>query len=260
MMALIQFRPSEDGVRRRLLADDGTVLSAEHIRPRNGGRDLAIVVAHGFMASSRHPRTRRIAGWLRHHGGVVLLDLRGHGRSRGVSTLGWQEARDVEAAVRWARTLGYARVATVGFSLGAAVVLRHGALYGGVDAVVAVSGPGQWYYRGTTRMWLIHRLILAPAGRGLIRLARRTRVSRENWTDPLPIDPAAAAALIAAPLLVVHGDRDDLFPVDHARRVSDAAGERATLWVVPQFGHAEAAIGAGLTHRIGNWLEETCRA
>lgn len=259
MMVLSQPRSPDRGVRRRLFADDGTVVAAEHIPARRGDRHLAVVVVHGFMASSRHLRTRRIAGWLRDHAGVVLIDLRGHGSSHGVSTLGWQEARDVEAAVSWARTLGYAKVATVGFSLGAATVLRHGALYGGVDAVVAVSGPGRWYYRGTPRMWLLHRLILAPTGRVLIRLARRTRVSREQWAEPLPIDPAAAAARLRVPLLVVHGDRDDLFPVDHARRVTAAAGDRATLWVVPEFGHAEAAIDSALARRIGDWVEDTCR-
>jgi pimeloyl-ACP methyl ester carboxylesterase len=259
MMAFTESRPPAGGIRQRLLADDGTVVAAEHVPSPRGGRELAIVVVHGFMASAGHPRTRRIAGWLRDHGGVILLDLRGHGRSRGVSTLGWQEARDVDAAVNWARALGYARVATVGFSLGAAVVLRHAALYGGVDAVVAVSGPGEWYFLGTPRMRLLHRLILAPAGRLLIRLTRRTRVTRERWAEPLPLDPAAAAATANAPVLVVHGERDDLLPVDHARRVSEAAGDRGTLWVLPQFGHAEAAIDAEITHRIGDWVEDACR-
>lgn len=259
MMAFNQSRSPVGGVRQRLLADDGTVVAAEHLRSPQERRDLAIVVVHGFMASGGHPRTRRVAGWLLDHGGVVLLDLRGHGRSRGVSTLGWQEARDAEAAVTWARALGYARVATVGFSLGAAVVLRHAALYGGVDAVVAISGPGEWYYRGTRQMLWMHRLILTPAGRLLIRVARRTKVTRERWAAPLPIDPAAAAALLTVPVLVVHGDRDELLPVHHAHRVSEAARDRATLWVVPQFGHAEAAIDAELTHRVGHWLEEKCR-
>lgn len=259
MMVLTQSRSRGAGVRRRLLADDGTVLAAEHVPPSQpGDRRLAVVQVHGFMAHSRHPRAQRIAGWLRPHAGVVLLDLRGHGASGGVCTLGWQEARDVEAAVSWARTLGYQQVATLGFSLGAAVVLRHAAIYGDVDAVAAVSGPGQWYYRGTPRMRLLHRLVLRSSGRALIRVARRTRVSREPWAPPLPIDPAAAAAEVEAPLLVVHGERDDLFPVDHAERVSKAAGERATLWVVPQFGHAEAAVDAALIGRIGTWLEQTC--
>lgn len=259
MMVLTQSRNGDAGVRRRLLADDGTVLVAEHLQgSADVNRRLAIVVVHGFMAHSQHPRIRRIARRLSRRAGLVLLDLRGHGGSGGASTLGWQEARDVEAAVDWARTLGYRRVATLGFSLGAAVVLRHAAIYGGVDAIAAVSGPGQWYYRGTPRMRLLHHLVLRGSGRALIRLARRTKVSRDPWVPPLPIDPAAAAAEIAAPLLVVHGDRDDLFPVHHAERVSAAAGEWATLWVVPRFGHAEAAVDAALIDRIGEWLERAC--
>jgi pimeloyl-ACP methyl ester carboxylesterase len=260
MMVMTQSRSRGAGVRKRLLADDGTMLAAEHIPASGAGdRRLGVVVAHGFMAHSRHPRTRRIAGWLRPHAGLVLLDLRGHGASGGVCTLGWQEVRDVEAAVGWARTLGYERVATLGFSLGATAVLRHAALYGGVDALAAVSGPGQWYYRGTARMRLLHRLVLRSSGRTLIRLARRTRVSREPWAPPLPIDPAAAAAEVEAPLLVVHGERDDLFPVHHAERICAAAGSRATLWVEPQLGHAEAAVDAILVDRIGEWLEQACQ-
>lgn len=257
-------RRSATGVRRRLLADDGTVLAAEH-QPRwpvRGSADkaLAVVVVHGFMARAHHPRTLRIAGWLRHHAGVVLLDLRGHGASRGVCTLGWQEVRDVQAAVEWARSFGYARVATLGFSLGAAVALRHAALYGGVDAVAAVSGPGRWYYRGTGGMRLIHWLVLAPPGRALVRLGRRTRITRRRWAEPLPLDPAAAAAEVTVPVLIVHGGRDRLIPVDHAREIDVAADGRATLWVLPSFGHAEAGVDEPLASRIGEWLEEACLA
>lgn len=257
-------RRSGDGVRRRLLADDGTVLAAEH-QPRWPGRgradrSLAVVVVHGFMASAHHPRTLRIAGWLRYHAGVVLLDLRGHGDSKGACTMGWQEVRDVQAAVEWARSLGYDRVATLGFSLGAAVVLRHAALYGDVDAVAAVSGPGRWYYRDTAGMRLLHWLVLAPPGRVLLRLGRRARITRRRWAEPLPIDPATAAAEITAPMLIVHGGLDRLIPVEHAREIDAAAGGRATLWVLPSFGHAEAGVDAPLASRIGEWLEEACLA
>lgn len=240
--------------RQRLITDDGTVVQAEHLPAVSESRDLAVVVVHGFMLHSRHPRLRRIAAALRNEAGVVLIDLRGHGRSSGLSTVGWEEVRDTEAAVEWARWLGYKRVATLGFSLGAAVVLRHAAEYGGVDRVAAVSGPGQWYYRGTPRMRLLHRLVLTSAGRLAVRAARRTRISPVPWSDPLPTDPVAAASRLDVPLLVVHGDHDDLFPVEHAHRISAAAGDRATLWVVPGFGHAEAAVTAQLAGRLANWL------
>jgi len=250
-----QTGPVPGGYRQRLVADDGTLIQAEHLPAASGSRDLAIVVAHGFMLHSRHPRLRRIGEWMRGAAGVILVDLRGHGGSSGVCTLGWQEVRDVEAAVGWARWLGYRRVATLGFSLGAAVVLRHAALYGGVDRVAAVSGPGQWYFRGTARMRLLHQLILSRTGRLVIRTLRRTRISNVPWSEPLPIDPVAAATEIDVPLLVVHGDRDDLFPTDHATRVS-AAGRNSTLWLVPGFGHAEVAVNAALARDVANWLAD----
>jgi pimeloyl-ACP methyl ester carboxylesterase len=241
--------------RQRLVADDGTLIQAEHLPPVTASRELAIVVAHGFMLHSRHPRLRRIAEWMRDAAGVVLVDLRGHGGSAGVCTLGWQEVRDIEAAVEWARWLGYRRVATLGFSLGAAVVLRHGAIYGGIDRVAAVSGPGQWYFRGTSRMRLLHQLVLSRAGRLVIRALRRTRITNVPWNEPLPIDPVAAAGEIDVPLLVVHGDRDDLFPVDHARRVT-AAARHGSLRLEPSFGHAEVAITEALARRVAQWLAD----
>jgi len=66
----------------------------------------------------------------------VTFDFRGHGRSGGVSTLGDKEIKDIDVAVGYARELGYQRVATVGFSMGASIVLRHAGLIGDVNAVV----------------------------------------------------------------------------------------------------------------------------
>lgn len=245
------------GFRQRLLTNDGVVVQVEHLPAVSGTRDVAVVVAHGFMLHSRYPRLRRIAGVIRGDAGVVLLDLRGHGESTGASTVGWHEIYDVEAAVGWARSLGYRTVATLGFSLGAAVVLRHGAVYGGVDRLAAVSGPGQWYYRGTPRMRLLHQLVLHRSGRTAIRLLRRTRVTPVPWTEPYPIDPVAAAGQLTAPLLVVHGDQDNLFPVDHAERVVHAAGDHGTLWLLPGFGHAEVAVDAAFARRLSHWLVGT---
>src|SRR5690606_37255052 len=104
---------------------------------------------------------RRVATRLADRGAVVTFDFRGHGTSGGLSTVGDQEVHDLAAAVEWARELGHRHVATLGFSMGAAVAVRHAALYGGVGAVAAVSGPSRWYYRGTIPMrrahWVIER-------------------------------------------------------------------------------------------------------
>lgn len=236
---------------RTLVTDDGIPIDAVHLP---GHSDLAIVLAHGFTQSWQRPWVWQIAKRLNRAGGVVAFDFRGHGRSGGVSTLGDREISDMAVAVAYARELGYARVATVGFSMGASIVLRHAALLGGVDAVVSVSGPGRWYYRGTKAMRRVHWAVEHKAGRAVSRHFLKTRISNGRW-DPVPLPPADAAALIApVPLLIVHGDKDHFFPVEHAEHIFAAAQEPKELWIVPGFGHAETGARPALLDRIADWL------
>lgn len=234
-----------------LLAADGTPIDARH---DPGPATLAIVVAHGFTGSWRRPATRRVAARLARRAGVVSFDFRGHGGSGGRSTVGDREVLDLAAAVDWARDLGYAAVTTLGFSMGASVVVRHAALLGGVDAVAAVSGPSRWYYRGTVPMRRLHWVVERRLGRLVGRVALRTRISAAGW-DPLPEPPDAVASRISPiPLLIVHGDADVYFPVEHAEALYAAAREPKQLWIEPGFGHAENAAPDGLVDRIGAWL------
>src|SRR5216683_7480393 len=184
-----------------LVTEDGVPIDAIHLP---GAGDLAIVVAHGFTLSWQRPNVWRIANRFNRMAGVLTFDFRGHGRSGGLSTMGDREIKDLDVVVAWARELGYQRVAAVGFSMGASIVLRQAGLVGGLDAVVSVSGPGRWYYRGTERMRKVHLAVEHRAGRFVTRRLLNTRVSPIRW-DPDPMPPAEAAALISpTPLLIVH--------------------------------------------------------
>ena len=238
-----------------LVSQDGIALAAMHLP--NPSSSTAIVVAHGFGGAHDQERVERIAQLLNEESSVVAVTQRGHGDSGGMTTLGHREPMDVEAAVAWAREAGYDRVVTDGFSMGAAVVLRHAALLGpgSSDAVVAVSGPAYWFYRGTTPMRWLHRGISTPAGRAYIRTALGTRVDPEPWPDPPPMPPTEAAARVrehGIDLLIVHGDADGFFPLDHPRALHEAA-PGSELWIEPGFGHAEGAIEEELVRRIGTW-------
>ncbi|MFI8289579.1 alpha/beta fold hydrolase [Streptomyces sp. ms191] len=245
--------------RAMLLTDDGVRIEAVYEPCTTSVTDTAVVVAHGFTGSADRPSVRRAARALGGRAAVVTFSFRGHGRSAGVSTVGDREVLDLSAAVRWAREMGHSRVVTLGFSMGGSVVLRHAALERGLtgahtDAVAAVSAPARWYYRGTPSMRRVHWVITRPVGRLVGRYGLGTRIDRRPW-DPVPLSPVEAVPLIApTPLLIVHGDRDPYFPVDHPRMLA-AAGE-AELWLERGMGHAENAADDELLGRLGDWLAD----
>lgn len=253
---------------RMLVTADGVPISAAHLPApasgaltRPGGADppadgLGFVVAHGFTGSWRAPDVQAVMHGLNRAGGVVGFDFRGHGASGGRSTVGDREVLDLAVAVGWARLLGYRRLVTVGWSMGAAVAVRHAALHGGVDAVVAVSGPSRWHFRGTAAMRRAHRGIETRLGRAVLALAFDTRIATDGW-DPPPLPPDALVGRIRpARLLLIHGDADHYFPLDHARWLARAAGDCAQLWVEPEFGHAESSADPRLLARIAAWARE----
>jgi pimeloyl-ACP methyl ester carboxylesterase len=99
----------------------------------------------------------------------------------------------------------------------------------------------------------LHLVVERRAGRALARYAMGTRIGG-GW-DPEPAEPRAVAGAIApTPLLVVHGDRDEFFPVDHGVELAEAGGPTAELWVEPGFGHAERAVTDDLAERIAEWV------
>jgi pimeloyl-ACP methyl ester carboxylesterase len=249
-----------------LVTQDGVPIDAVHLPPEGGSepaevasgqRDLALVIAHGFTMSWQRPMIWKLVRQFNRHAGVVTFDFRGHGRSGGLSTLGDKEIDDVDVAVRYARELGYQRVATIGFSMGGSVVLRHAALHGGVDAVISVSGPGRWFYRGTVAMRRVHLAAERRLGRAFTKYALNTRISPDGWPTPDPMPPAEAAARISpTPVLIVHGDQDIYFPPDHGQQLYDAAREPKELWLIPGFGHAERHTDDALADRIAAWADK----
>ena len=240
-----------------LVTEDGVPVDTVHLP---GPQDLAIVMAHGFTQSWQRPMVWRIARRFNLQAGVVTFDFRGHGRSGGLSTLGDKEINDLDVAVHYARELGYQRVATVGFSMGGSVVLRHAALRGGVDTVVSVSGPGRWFYRGTVPMRRLHFAVEKRLGRAFVRHFLQTRIASDGW-DPEPLPPADAAARISPiPLLIVHGDKDLYFPPDHGCQLYACAREPKELWLIPGFGHAERGTDDKLVDRISAWVLRSVQA
>jgi len=248
------------GVEGSVRTSDGERISLVHAA---GPRDRAIVVAHGFTGNWRQPRVQKAVQVFQSIGTVFAFDFRGHGGSTGKCTVGNSEVLDLSAVVRHARDQGFSSVTSVGFSMGGGVALRQAALDqesdDAVDAVVAVSAPAFWYYRGTRVMRLVHHLVMRPGGRALMR-ARGIRLDSTPWPEPPPMQPIdAMARLRETPALIVHGDQDRYFPMEHAYALL-AAGVNVDSLLVPGFGHAEAAISNETLGDIRHWIEQRTTA
>ncbi|HKO26052.1 MAG TPA: alpha/beta fold hydrolase [Solirubrobacteraceae bacterium] len=250
--------PGRIGDRLGLRTVDGERLEAVHLEGPDPARSLCVVLAHGFTLSIARPTVRAVASALAGHAGVLAFDFRGHGRSSGHSTVGHREVLDLDAAVSAARRLGYSDVVTCGWSMGGGVVLRHAALHGGVDGVISISALSRWYYKDTRPMRRVHWAIETRLGRLIAHRAMRTRISAAGWDeDDLPEAPVDVVARISPiPVLLVHGDRDHYFPVEHPEALYAAANEPKELWLIEGFGHAESAATPELLDRIGAHLAD----
>ncbi|MFC4948509.1 alpha/beta hydrolase [Pseudonocardia sp. GCM10023141] len=238
--------------RLTLTSADGVRLHGVHLPTGDPSAGTALVVCHGFTHHTGHPTSRSVLTAFARHAPVVAVDMRGHGRSGGRSSVGDREILDLDAAVGAARAAGYVRIVTVGFSLGGAVALRHAALGAErPDAIVAVSPPARWYSRETAPMRRVHWLLEQPHGR---LAARLLKVRLGGTWDPVPASPVEVVADIApTPLLLVHFTGDPYFTAAHSDALVAASGGHAEQWTKAVEGHGESGTDPAIAALIARW-------
>ena len=180
---------------------------------------------------------------------VLLLDLRGHGRSEGrYTTLGAREREDVRAAMRLLRERGLAANGFIlmGYSMGAVTVLRAAAVEPDVKAVV-VEAPFD-----TLRANVSHFPI--PSWLPIIPIAIAIAEWRADY-DADDVDAVAAARQTRAPLLAIV-DGGQLGSEPAVRRIFDAHPGPKVFWVAPGVEHVAAIFARDYWPRVLGFLEE----
>lgn len=146
----------------------------------------------------------------------LVFDYSGYGRSGG--TIDWEQCeRDAEAAFLHLQQVAQGlRVSLLGYSLGS-----------GIAAAIAEKLAPD-------------RLVLCAAFTSFLEAAHCAGVPRALTGLVPPIWPTEETLRSCSlPLLVVHGERDGLFPVRMARQLAFAHGGASELVVVPNVGHNE---------------------
>jgi uncharacterized protein len=70
-------------------------------------------------------------------------------------------------------------------------------------------------------------------------------------------DSLARIPHIRSPVLVVHGDRDDIVPIEAGRELYDAASEPKEFYVIPGATHVDTYIRGGQAYfdNLRRWME-----
>jgi uncharacterized protein len=214
--------PTEDGLR---LA--GWFVPPVHRGSPSGGlrgaKPAAVVVCNG-NAGNRSLRAPLAAALARAGLAVLLFDYRGYAANPGRPTEDGlaADARAAQAYLAARPDVDPARLVYFGESLGAAVALR-----------LAVERPPA-------------ALVLRSPWASLTEVGRRLY----PW---LPVsllladryDSLGQAGRLAAPLLVVAGERDGIVPAAHSRRLFDAAPEPKRFVLLPGADHNDLDLLAG---------------
>jgi len=225
-----QVGPPPAGVEERFfLTEDGQRLHAWYVRPRDGGTVLLWSHGNAGNIDSRRPLLLALAA----RGlGVLAYDYRGYGRSEGSPS---ERGVYLDATAAFddlvARGTDPATIACFGESLGGAVSIEV-ATRRRCGAIIAVST--------FTRLADVARRHYGPlgslAGDRFDSLARLSRVS--------------------APVLVAHGDQDEIVPFELGERLFAAAPEPKRFFRIAGADHNDALGRPALLDAIAEFARE----
>lgn len=217
------FTPFEVGVPAEdisFTAADGVRLAGWWLDQPPRPHDVVVICAHGHRGGKADLLGIGPGLWRAGHS-VLLFDFRGCGASGdGPQSLAHHEQRDLAAAIDVvaARRPG-ARIAVVGFSMGASTAILTAATDNRVDLLV-LDSPFATMSEVVASAYRRHRL----PPRMLLPIADLvTRARYGYWFGQVrPVD--VIAALAPRPILLLHGEADRIIPVEHARALAAAAG------------------------------------
>lgn len=176
--------------------------------------------------------------------GVVMMDARAHGASKGsMATYGWKEREDARAIADalYAAEKPHCLFA-LGESMGGAIALQSAAVEPRITGVVAESSfsdlrEASYDYAGLHISSLLGKTLFRPAAILVINAGQK-----EAGFKAEDVSPVKAVAERVFPILLICGTRDHTLPPRHSKRIFQAAQGPKQLWLVAGADHA-AALG-----------------
>jgi dipeptidyl aminopeptidase/acylaminoacyl peptidase len=210
---------------------NGKTLFAWFIPAAGEARTAGIVVMHGWGANAGM-MLPSAAPLLDAGLAVLLLDARCHGASGDEAFTSLPRfAQDIEAGLDWLarqRQVDAGRLAVIGHSVGAGAALLSATRRDDIRAVISISA---FAHPHEVMRRLLAQNHVPYFGVGWYVLRHVQRVIGARFDD---IAPVHSMTRVRCPVLLVHGEDDDMVPFDDARRLLAAGQEgRVQLLAVP---------------------------
>lgn len=223
-----EFEPSEQRVEEVRIPVPGGKLHALHFRqPAPHGLVFFLHGNSGNLATW----TSQVDFYRRANFDLFMLDYRGFGKSSGLIEGEAQLHADVRAAWEWtAPAYAGKPVVILGRSLGAGLATRLAR-----DVQPAL-------------------LVLVTPFTSLIDLTRLHYPLAPGWLLNYPLRNDALIDQVVSPILLLHGDRDTLTPLEHARRLRALARSPVQLHVVEGAAHGDIHLFASYLDTLAERL------
>lgn len=227
-----------------LHSEDGLKLHAWYL-PAAGQAKGSVLFLHG-NAQNISTHIGSVAWLPGAEFNVLLLDYRGYGLSQGTPSVEGA-LLDIDAALSHLLTLPELErgpITVFGQSLGGALAIVYVAQSTHRDRIQALIADSAFSdFRAIAKEKLQGPWWLRPLAAPL------------SWTISNRYRPLEAVAKIAPlPLLLIHGEQDQVVPVSHAHRLHEAASPPKALWLVPGANHIAALSDPALRQRFAEFL------
>jgi len=200
----------------------------------------AVIICHGFAKNKSERKFVELARFLAEKGIASLrFDFAGQGDSEGdfskISPR--KQVGDLAAAFNFLvkqKRINGNRLAVVGHSLGALIAVLFQSEYQKANTLILLSPAlqqqelvKQWYSRKQITLWQEQRYLDTSKG----------RVDFSYLQEAQSIDWQKALSRIAAPILIIHGQKDDDVPLKYSREILKNLKPESRLEVIENADH-----------------------
>jgi pimeloyl-ACP methyl ester carboxylesterase len=248
------------------VVSDGIALKGSIFFPKAEPDRLypTIIICHGIPGSGE-ARPDDDPGYeaLAHHFAslglaAVIFNFRGCGESEGdFDMAGW--TRDLETVLDHVKNTPHidpTRIIILGFSGGGAAAVKVAAESDSIYAMAIVGTPAHFRIFEEDPLDIVEDF----QGRGIIR-DPDFPANIDEWIKGFEeVEPLKwISHFKGRHLLIVHGEDDELIPLEHARELSDYAPGGITKTVAIPGGAHRLRLDPRLIHAVTEWLKEIVR-